>query len=113
MRPDNEKRIKANREGADSEMRTRSQKWPILLLSGILAIASTLAGSPVARAQVVVATVPAGTSPFAVAVNPATNRIYVANINSNNVTVIDGATDTVAATILVGAAPCRSPSTRR
>ena len=29
----------------------------------------------------------------AVAVNPATNKIYVANKGSNNVTVIDGATN--------------------
>jgi YVTN family beta-propeller protein len=45
-----------------------------------------------ARAQSIVATVAAGTDPRAVAVNPATNRIYVANEFSNDVTVIDGAT---------------------
>ncbi|MEP6810217.1 MAG: hypothetical protein ABI992_08225 [Chthoniobacterales bacterium] len=33
-------------------------------------------------------TVAVGTSPFPVAVNPITNKIYVPNINSNNVTVI-------------------------
>ena len=33
-----------------------------------------------------------GTGPVAVAVNSATNKIYVANFQSNNVTVIDGAT---------------------
>ncbi len=38
-------------------------------------------------------TVAAGTSPAAVAVNPVTNKIYVANVNSANVTVIDGATN--------------------
>ena len=32
-------------------------------------------------------------SPCAVAVNPVTNKIYVANCDSNNVTVIDGATN--------------------
>ena len=31
--------------------------------------------------------------PAAVAVNPVTNKIYVANCSSNNVTVIDGATN--------------------
>ena len=34
--------------------------------------------------------VAAGTNPIAVAVNPNTNQIYVANSGSNNVTVIDG-----------------------
>jgi hypothetical protein len=34
--------------------------------------------------------VAAGTDPFAVAVNPNTNQIYVANLWSNNVTVING-----------------------
>src|ERR1700746_3870449 len=43
---------------------------------------------------VAVTTVPVGTTPYAVAVNPVTNRIYVANQGSNNVTVIDGATNT-------------------
>ena len=32
--------------------------------------------------------------PCAVAVNPVTNKIYVANDDSNNVTVIDGANNT-------------------
>src|SRR5262245_1844664 len=36
-----------------------------------------------------------GTSPIAIAVNTATNRTYVVNQGSNNVTVIDGATRTV------------------
>ena len=35
------------------------------------------------------ATVSAGTNPYAVAVNPVTNKFYVANYNSNYVTVID------------------------
>ncbi len=43
------------------------------------------------HAQHVGATLPAGTAPWAVAVNPVTNKIYVANRNSNNVTVINGA----------------------
>ena len=37
--------------------------------------------------------------------NPATNQIYVANMNSNNVTVIDGATNTATATVTVGSQP--------
>lgn len=46
-----------------------------------------------AQAGRVIATVPAGDGPRAVAVNPVTNRVYIANDSSNNVTVIDGATN--------------------
>ena len=48
------------------------------------------------------ATVAAGTHPYAVAVNPVTNKIYVANYGSANVTVIDGATNGTT-TVAVGA----------
>jgi YVTN family beta-propeller protein len=34
--------------------------------------------------------IPTDSLPFAIAVNPVTNKIYVANFVSNNVTVIDG-----------------------
>ena len=39
------------------------------------------------------------------AVNPATNRIYVVNNTGNSVAVIDGANNTVISTITVGTAP--------
>ena len=48
------------------------------------------------------ATVAAGTTPYAVAINPTTNKIYVANQGSANVTVIDGVTNTVSATVAAG-----------
>ena len=38
-------------------------------------------------------TVTVGNTPYAVAVNPVTNKIYVANYGSASVTVIDGATN--------------------
>lgn len=47
------------------------------------------------RAQTITATVPVGTNPYAVAVNPVTNKIYVAE--SGSVTVIDGATNATTA----------------
>lgn len=43
--------------------------------------------------QAVTATISVGTAPEAVAVNAVTNRIYVANYLSANVTIIDGATN--------------------
>ena len=53
----------------------------VLLLTGL------------AAAQLVTATVPVGANPYAVAVNLVTNKVYVANLSSNSVTVIDGASD--------------------
>ncbi|MGZ4520350.1 MAG: YncE family protein, partial [Mycobacteriaceae bacterium] len=49
-------------------------------------------------------TVAAGTTPTAVAVNPVTDKIYVANKGSKNVTVIDGATNTTT-TVTAGFTP--------
>jgi len=57
-----------------------------------------------ASAQTVTATVSAGTNPDAVAVNPVTNKIYVANSGSSNVTVIDGASNSVS-TVTTGSGP--------
>jgi YVTN family beta-propeller protein len=51
-----------------------------------------------------------------VAVNPATNRVYVANMGSGTVAVIDGAADRVVATIPVGLHPAQlavNPETNR
>ena len=39
-------------------------------------------------------TIAVGNYPTAVALNSSTNKIYVANLNSDTVTVIDGATAT-------------------
>ena len=50
-------------------------------------------------AQVVSATITTGNAPAALAVNPATNQIYVANRTDNTVTVIDGASGLATATI--------------
>ena len=57
-----------------------------------------------AAAQTLVNTLLVGADPVALAVNPATNKIYVANQNSNSVTIINGATLSTS-TVTVGAAP--------
>jgi YVTN family beta-propeller protein len=57
-----------------------------------------------------------GAEPFAIGVNPSTGRVYVANVNSDTVSVIDGATNTVVATVAVGNYPTGvgvNPSTDR
>ena len=80
---------------------TSSREWfPIGLV--LLAIA-VLAGTP-ARAQFSTTTIAVGENPKAVAVNSVTNKIYVCNSGSNNVTVIDGAT-LATTTVAVGTAP--------
>ena len=52
-----------------------------------------------------IANVRVGDSPWGVGVNPITNKIYVANLFSNTVSVIDGATNSVTSTIPVGTNP--------
>jgi YVTN family beta-propeller protein len=54
--------------------------------------------------KMVVAT-PVGDSPFAVAVTPDGKHAYVTNNVSNNVSVIDSASNTVVATVPVGSNP--------
>jgi YVTN family beta-propeller protein len=49
-------------------------------------------------------TVPAGKNPRAVELDPATNKVYVANFADNTVTVIDGASN-MPATIGAGTSP--------
>lgn len=56
------------------------------------------------RADGSIGNVAAGTNPFVVAVNPISNKIYVANNGSNTVTVIDG-TNNSTATIASGSNP--------
>jgi len=46
-----------------------------------------------------------GREPVSIAVNPDSNRVYVANSGSGNVSVIDGQTDKVIATVPVGDLP--------
>src|SRR6266851_7931944 len=70
--------------------------WASGVCAALLILGCPLRG----KSQTRVATVGAGNDPTTVAVNPVTNKIYVANFNSANVTVIDGATN---ATTTVGA----------
>jgi YVTN family beta-propeller protein len=50
------------------------------------------------------ATVPVGTNPFTSAVNPVTNKIYVANQGDNTISIVDGATNSTT-TVPVGSSP--------
>ena len=72
---------------------------------GLLAIGVFLWSAAGVQAQAVVATIPVGAGPARVAANPTTNRIYVTNQFSNNVSVIDGASNAVIGTVAVGTNP--------
>ncbi|KLU66048.1 N-acetylmuramoyl-L-alanine amidase LytC precursor [Desulfosporosinus acididurans] len=79
------------------------KKWLFLLLTFII-ITSTLV---VDVKRVSAATVvPVGNYPCSVAVNTVTNKIYVANYESNSIMVIDGTTNTIDKAISVGNTPC-------
>jgi len=52
-----------------------------------------------------IATVPVGTAPQAEAVSLDGKRLYVANVNSANLSVIDTRNDTVTTTVAVGNSP--------
>ena len=57
-----------------------------------------------------------GAKPIAIAVNAATDRIYVANSEAGSVSVIDGKNDSVLATLHVGSRPyvvAVNPATNR
>ena len=69
-----------------SRNRNRVTVMPVALL-----VIAACVGT--AAADWVTTTVSAGTSPQFASVNPVTNKVYVANRTSNNVTVIDGATN--------------------
>ncbi len=84
-------------------MNSRSRtRWPnrsvsALFLSLLFLLAASV-GTAVSS-DVPIATVPVGDAPVAVAVNPVAHHVYVANYNAGTVSVIDGVSDTVTATI--------------
>jgi len=73
----------------------------LLVGAGVVSAPAAIAASPAA----VTATIPVGDTPIGVAVNPATNTVFVTNGGSNTVSVISGPAYTVTATIPVGSGP--------
>ena len=70
--------------------------------SAILAFAVAATSLP-AIAQTVIATIPIGGTITNGAVNPASNKMYV--ISDTTLSVIDGASNTVVATVQLGSSP--------
>ena len=86
------------------------RKLPHLLSFGFgalifLALATSASGVDHARAQSAPTAITVGRGPIAVAVNPTSERVYVANEGSNTVSVVDATTDQLIATIPVGRLP--------
>src|SRR5579859_7375155 len=61
--------------------------------------------SPPAHALSIVTSVGVGPNPFGIGINPTTNRIYVADYDSNTVSVIDVTNNSVIGPIAVGTNP--------
>ena len=59
----------------------------------VIAALMLVAMTGIASADWVTTKVPLGAEPWAMAVNPVTNKIYVSNYDDSSVTVIDGATN--------------------
>lgn len=59
----------------------------------LLAVLLLVVSVAPAQGQSVIATVPVGQVPISVAVNPVTDKIYVSNLGSGTISVIDGATN--------------------
>src|ERR1700689_4036770 len=81
----------------------REHRGRFFQLFGTAILVASISGSP-AHAQVAIITVAVGSEPYGIAVNPVTNKIYVANYGSNSVSVIDGATNATS-TLPVGNNP--------
>ena len=90
---------------------------PAALIIAAIAAAALTAGGPAAMASTaghparpaarlcVSATIPVGSDPFNVGVDPRTGMIYAGNAKSDTVSVISGHTNAVVATIPVGHDP--------
>ena len=66
-----------------------------LLISTI--VFSSEIGTANAQKYSVIATIPVGQNPYGVAINPTNGLVYVTNANSNTVSVISPATNTIVA----------------
>src|SRR5258705_439465 len=81
------------------------RQWVRACLVGLLScVAMVWLSEQAARMDSFQTNITAGTNPNGLAVNTGTNKIYVANFLSNNVTVINGA-DNTTATITAGSGP--------
>ena len=80
--------------------------WKVLVFAPMtFFLVFMLSANTAAHAEQVVATIHVGSGPLAIEANPNTNRIYVADSGSGDVSVIDGSTNGVIDVISVGSGP--------
>jgi YVTN family beta-propeller protein len=79
--------------------------WAALLAGGCWRYPLPGEGRSAEACQVVVTSVQVGSYPHGLAVDPERNRIYVADMNGDQLSVIDGDTDRVMAIVRVGKGP--------
>lgn len=83
-------------------------RYARFLLLGLLALAvpatgeATTASTPTFTPPELMDTIAIGAGGMGVAVDPVTNRVFVSNYHADTISIIDGVTDTVVATIPVG-----------
>ncbi|CAN5454107.1 hypothetical protein BH10ACT7_BH10ACT7_25330 [soil metagenome] len=80
-------------------MTVRALAYSSVALAALLVLAPAGAASAVPPDYTIITTIPVGASPQGIAVNYATNRIYVNNTSEDTVSVIDGTSNLVIATI--------------
>src|SRR5207249_5813448 len=68
-------------------------------------VGSRCLSSPEISASSVLATVAGGSGPIGVAVNPTTNRVYVAFDLSNTISVVEGSSNTLVGSIQLSSSP--------
>src|SRR5215208_1171448 len=77
----------------------------VLLIGGFITILIIASSLGTTLGESVIAVIPVGEFPQALAFNPSNNYIYVANRDSGTVSVIDSTNNTVIKNITVGSSP--------
>ncbi len=107
-------RVRRDHHASAGQRGRTSARWrgaAIVTAAAALSLTAGAVPASAASGYTVTATIPVGTSPFGVAVDPAAGTVYVTNRNSDGtvsagtVSVIDAATRAVTATIPVGNGP--------
>src|SRR5450755_547730 len=100
-------RAQRDRHASVGQRGRTSARWRGATVVGAatLALAAGAVPASAAGGYTVTATIPVGSTPIGVAVDPAARTAYVVNFGGDTVSVIDEATRTVTATIPVGSEP--------
>src|SRR5215207_3503022 len=86
-------------------IRSDAKMLSVLLTGGFITILIIALSLGTALGESVIAVIPVGEFPQALAFNPSNNYIYVANRDSGTVSVIDSTNNTVIKNITVGSSP--------